>query len=136
MNEHDASFAPPVLLREFAAYLSSLPWIGNGIDWRTITHEALPLDAELTDDDVASWTLRTRLGRYPLALVMAGPTRSGLTCGVCEAFRDIDLLSWALGVPEIYVCGVRRRGATLEPVYSDFVEQRFTGSYVLRARAS
>lgn len=77
------------------------------------------------------------LGRHTLALVMGRPdARGGLTCGLREAFRDIDLLSWAFGVLEIYVCGVERNGAALEPVYSDFVEQRFTGSYVLHARAS
>jgi hypothetical protein len=53
-----------------------------------------------------------------------------------DAVGRVDLLSWAFGVLEIYVCGVEPNGAALEPVYSDFVEQRFTGSYVLRARAS
>ncbi|MFE7786048.1 hypothetical protein [Streptomyces nigrescens] len=129
LHEHDAVPQPVLLSAQFDAYLSALPWTGNGIDWRDLPHRSLALDG-VSDDEVVKWARQTPLALHPHVLVIDSATEPGVLCRFEDAMRDFELLS---NRPELYMCGADLVNADVRPAFYRFIERR---SFItLNARA-
>ncbi|MFD9500442.1 hypothetical protein [Streptomyces sp. NPDC060035] len=108
------------LAAAFDAYLCTLPWAGQGIDWRGLPGRTLALDG-VSDDEAVRWARATPMGTHDHVLVIDSATEPGVICAFDDAVRDFELLS---NRPELYMCGLDLSGESPEPTFKHFIERR------------
>ncbi|MFG2902925.1 hypothetical protein ACGFZH_38345 [Streptomyces zaomyceticus] len=108
------------LAAAFDAYLCTLPWAGQGIDWRGLRSSSLDLDG-VSDDEAVRWAAATPLGRHRHVLVIDSASEPGVICSFEDALRDFESLS---NRPELYMCGIDLLDGRPEPTFEHFVERR------------
>ncbi|MFE0190250.1 hypothetical protein [Streptomyces sp. NPDC058989] len=129
LHEHDAAPQTVLLSAQFDAYLSALPWAGNGIDWRNLPHRSLALDG-ISDDEVVQWARQTPLALHAHVLVIDSATEPGVLCRFEDAMRDFELLS---NRPELYMCGTDLVNGEVQPAFHRFIERRSFMTLTARA---
>ncbi|MER7516935.1 hypothetical protein [Streptomyces sp. NPDC126499] len=118
--DHGALISTVGLAAAFDAYLCTLPWAGQGIDWRGVPVRTLRLDG-VSDDEAVQWAADTPMGSHDHVLVIDSASEPGVICSFEDAVRDFELLS---SRPELYMCGVDLSGGRPYPVFEHFIERR------------
>ncbi|MGC4985762.1 hypothetical protein ACLQ18_34875 [Streptomyces sp. DT193] len=118
--DRDALISTVELATAFDAYLCTLPWAGQGIDWRELPSRSLALDG-VSDDEAVHWARATPMGAHDHVLVIDSATEPGVICTFDDAVRDFELLS---NRPELYMCGLDLSGESPEPTFEHFIERR------------
>ncbi|QIY57827.1 3'-5' exoribonuclease [Streptomyces sp. RPA4-5] len=120
LREHGAEVQPVPLSARFNAYLSTLPWAGNGIDWRDLPHRSLRLD-DVSDERVVDWARQTPVALHSHSLIIDSASEPGVMCRFEDAMRDFELLS---NRPDLYICGVGLVKGEVQPTFDRFIERR------------
>jgi hypothetical protein len=118
--DRDALISTVELAAAFDAYLCTLPWAGQGIDWRELSCRSLSLDG-VSDDEAVCWARATPMGTHDHVLVIDSATEPGVICSFDDALRDFELLS---NRPELYMCGLDLSGESPKPTFEHFIERR------------
>ncbi|MFD4320436.1 hypothetical protein [Streptomyces sp. NPDC058548] len=118
--DHGALISTVELAAAFDTYLCTLPWVGQGIDWRGLPSRSLKLDG-VSDNEAVQWAKETPMGSHTHVLVIDSAAEPGVICGFEDAVRDFELLS---NRPELYMCGVDLSGGQREPTFEHFIERR------------
>ncbi|MFH8581847.1 hypothetical protein OG988_17580 [Streptomyces zaomyceticus] len=118
--QRGASMSTVELAAAFDAYLCTLPWVGQGIDWRGLQSRSLGLDG-VSADEAVRWARETPLGSHRHVLVIDSASEPGVICSFEDAVRDFELLS---NRPELYMCGMDLLDGRPEPTFEHFIERR------------
>ncbi|MFE1229789.1 hypothetical protein [Streptomyces sp. NPDC058745] len=118
--DHGASTSTVELASAFDAYLCTLPWAGQGIDWRGLPSRSLVLDG-VSDDEAVRWARETPMGSHRHVLLIDSASEPGVICSFEDAVRDFELLS---NRPELYMCGIDLLDGRPEPTFEHFIERR------------